>query len=634
MKQIITLLQFSLLSILIVSAQDNQTGVRLPEINIEGERAKILPDESRIVTILDREDINNIPVQSIDELLDRIAGLDARQRGTGGVQTDVSVRGGSFDQVLILLNGVNITDPQTGHYNLDIPVELSDVSQIEILQGSAARVYGVNGFSGVINIITGKSNRSQIATKNEAGSYGYLGQSVSGTYFTQPFQTFASVSFKSSNGFIDNTDYKITNGMWQSSLNTNNLGYFHLQLATQIKDYGANSFYTPKLPNQFESTKTFLGSLQWNFAKSIYTLNAQSYWRVHFDKFNFDRYSTPTNANYHRTDVAGGKLSAKFDFGNLGETILGFDLRNEHIFSNNLGTPIEDFIKVPFVEDSVFYTKKDNRLIMSAAIDHSVSINSWKLSGGFSTVFNKQFGVLYNGGGDIAYTFHKKSRIYAAVNSATRLPTFTDLYYQTPTQISNPELKPEKSITLEIGEVHNFGCLETNAALYYRKGQNIIDWVKQPDEQKWQSKNITNVNAWGADINLTYKFQNRYIQSIDLAYSLLNLDKAANGYDSKYALDYLKNKIVIGLNHTIWKNLSAHWNAVWYERGGNYTDYITNKLTRYKPYALLNSRISWQTNRISVYFDTNNILNQSYVEFGGLEQPKINFIGGVQLRIL
>jgi len=114
----------------------------------------------RVLTVVDRKAIQQMPVQNIDELLESISGIDIRQRGVGGTQSDISIRGGSFDQVLVLLNGVNITDPQTGHYNLDIPVDLSDIVRVELLQGSAARVYGPNAFSGAINIVTEKTRKN------------------------------------------------------------------------------------------------------------------------------------------------------------------------------------------------------------------------------------------------------------------------------------------------------------------------------------------------------------------------------------------------------------------------------------------------------------------------------------------
>ena len=164
MKKIFSLL--FLLASFNLFAQSKEQSIHLKEIEVNAEKANLHPGLSRVVTVIDQQEIQKMPVKSIDELLDNVAGIDVRQRGVNGVQADISIRGGSFDQILILLNGINITDSQTGHYNLDIPLELSDVSRIEILQGSAARVLGPNAFSGVINIVTGERHSVTEPEKN------------------------------------------------------------------------------------------------------------------------------------------------------------------------------------------------------------------------------------------------------------------------------------------------------------------------------------------------------------------------------------------------------------------------------------------------------------------------------------
>lgn len=612
------------------SAQETVKTFNLNEVEVAASKSKIYPDATRLVSIIEKKDIEKIPVYNLDELLDRVAGIDARQRSNGGVQADISVRGGSFDQVLILLNGINITDPQTGHYNLDIPIELSDISQIEILQGSAARIYGPNAFSGAINIITGSNKKTSLTSKHEAGSYAQLSQSLSANYGSESFQSFASASYKQSDGYIKNTDYKTLNTFWQSKLNTQNIGYFRIQLSAQLKQYGANSFYTLKYPDQFENTKTFLSSAEWNLEKNRFTFNSQIYWRTHIDKFDLFRYLDTNTPNFHKTDVTGAKISSFID-GKFGKTTIGIDVRNEHIYSNNLGELMNTPILIPFEKDSVYYTKQNNRLLTTAIIDHRLNIKKWSISGGVSTTFNKQFGINTNGGIDIAYKFNDTFRIYSALNSALRLPTFTNLYYQTVTHISNPELVPEKSITLEIGGKITSSKFKADGAVYYRQGKNVIDWIKRPSEDKWLCKNLTAVDALGADINLHYTFQKTFISSITLSGSYLTLNKKADDYDSEYALDYLKNKIVLGLNHRIYKNITASWNVAWYNRAGTYT--INESLKSYQPYTLINTRIIWDYKSVEMYLNLNNLLNKKYVEFGGLVQPKINISGGLQIRI-
>ena len=614
--------------------KSDSLAVDLNDVEISASQKKLYSEMGRILTVIDKTEITRSAVQSIDQLLDYVAGVDIRQRGTNSTQADISVRGGSFDQVLVLLNGVNITDPQTGHFNLDIPLNLSDVSRVEILEGSSARVLGPNAFSGAINIVTESSDKEKLSAELSGGSFLTLGQAVSGDFNINKVQVFGSISHKSSDGYITNTDYNFLNGFAQSVLQTKDAGKFDLQLAAQFKDFGANSFYSLAYPNQYESSKTFLAALDWNLTKGNWSYNAQAYWRQHHDRFelfrNFEN-AAPWYKfhNYHMTDVTGGKASASY-LTALGKTTVGIELRNEHIFSNVLGTPI-DSLKAPF-ETNGFFTKESNRLLETGLIDHSVTVGKWYLSAGAAATNSAAFGLNGYGGVDVAYAFTENFRIFADANSAVRLPTFTDLYYKSATQLANPNLKPEHSQTIEIGTKAFQTKWKLDADIYYRMGQNVIDWVKLPTETVWQSKNLTSVNALGADITFVYYIENSPFKKLSVAYSYLQMDKAAENFDSKYVLDYLRNKISVSVNHDIWSRLSATWNVGYFDRAGTYTD-AKNVIRSFVPYALLDCRLLWKSRTFDLFGDLNNILNASYADYGGLNQPGINFNIGIRKKL-
>ena len=119
-------------------AQSNTTDTQqLHEISVHAQPTKVYSDQLRVVMSIDKTTIAQMPVQTVQELLNNLPGLDVRQRGGSGVQADISMRGGTFDQVLILLNGVAISDPQTGHHTLNLPIDLNMVERVEILQGGA-----------------------------------------------------------------------------------------------------------------------------------------------------------------------------------------------------------------------------------------------------------------------------------------------------------------------------------------------------------------------------------------------------------------------------------------------------------------------------------------------------------------
>jgi len=607
--------------------------ISLSELQVNANRNKLYSEMGRVLTVVDKADIARMAVQSIDQLLDYVAGLDIRQRGTNGTQADISVRGGSFDQVLVLLNGVNVTDPQTGHFNLDIPLNLSDVSRVEILEGSSARVLGPNAFSGAINIVTENNEKHGLNAELDGGSFNYFAQSVSGSLGTERFHTFASISHKSSSGYAANTGFDLSSALIQSTFNTKNTGKFDLQLATQLKDFGASGFYSLSFPNQHENSKTFLAALNWSLKKGDFEYSAQGYWREHHDRFELD-FNKPAGWNYHLTDVTGGKVSVAY-LSKFGKTTLGIDLRNEHIFSNVLGTPI-DSMRAP-LETKGFFTHAANRLLSTGYIDQTLNLNRWYFSLGAASAYTASYGLNTFGGIDIAYALTEKVRIFADANSAVRLPTFTDLYYIGPQHTANPDLKPEHSQTFEAGTK----IIDTNWKLdvvgYYRLGQNVIDWIKPSATAGWISENLTDINALGADISFDYYFHHSFVHKLGLNYSYLQLDKSAGDFISKYALDYLKHKVVLTLDHSIWNKFSASWNVSYLDRSGTYDANSVygapSVIKNFTPYFLLNGRLLWSQKKVDVFADVNNLLNTTYADYGGLTQPCINATIGIRLKL-
>lgn len=618
------------------SAQNKGLSVDLEEVEVSASSGKLYSEQGRVLTVVDKLEIERLPVHTIDELLDYVSGLDLRQRGTGGVQADVSIRGGSFDQVLVLLNGINITNPQSGHYNLDIPVDLADVSRVEVLQGASARVLGVNAFSGAINIVTEQPGKTELSARLTAGGFNTTGQHVSASYGTEAFRMLGSASHERSDGYIDNTDYETTDAFLHAVYQTGRAGKFGLQAGYQQKAYGANGFYSLSYPNQFDRTRTFLTALSWSLNRARWQWNGQLYWRQHHDVYELfrDFEHAPdwyTGHNYHRTDVGGGKLTVSYR-SVVGKFTLGADVRDEHIFSNVLGDPMNAPKRVPFVEEAS-YTHAKNRLSSVLFADYSQQFGAFFVSVGGAVNHTTDFGLHYFGGADLGYRPSDGLKLYASFNSAVRLPTFTDLYYKSATQLSNPDLKPETSKTFEVGAEYRRQSWSVEADVYYRLGDHIIDWVKHPDSIRWESRNLTDVNALGGDVSFRYDFEKSFVRSVTMTYSYLHLDKKAEGFDSKYALDYLKHKCRVAVRHAVWNRLEALWNLSFNDRFGTYGDFGTGALVDYAPYFLLDARLQWSGRQVDVFADVNNILNTHYADYGGLPQPGINWRVGLVVRV-
>ena len=370
---------------LIIPISDDSTKVayelNLDEIEVDAQRVPVTYSQvARIVTVLERDQIEAAPVETIQELLEYVPGIDVRKRGGEGVQADIGIRGGSFDQLLILLNGINITDPQTGHHNLNLPVSLHQIQRIEVLEGSASRVFGANAFSGAINIITKTAKENKATISASVGSNGYKNMDISGALEGSKTNQFAGLNHKSSDGYIDNTDFRSTNVFYslEKPIEANN---FSFQIGFTDKGFGANSFYTPKYPDQYEQVKTYFSSLKWK-SNSPMHLTSSIYWRRHFDRFELFRNEAPswyTTHNYHRTDAAGLNLNSWIE-SKFGKSAFGFEYRLEHILSNVLGEPLEAPIDIKNTDNQYLFSK--TRQIYSAFFEQSHLTDAWSFAAG------------------------------------------------------------------------------------------------------------------------------------------------------------------------------------------------------------------------------------------------------------
>jgi iron complex outermembrane receptor protein len=242
---------------------------------------------------------------------------------------------------------------------------------------------------------------------------------------------------------------------------------------------------------------------------------------------------------------------------------------------------------------------------------------------------------------DIGFKLSSATKLYASANKSLRLPTFTDLYYQSATNIGNPDLQPEEALSFETGLKYTGHWLTSHFTLFKRWGENMIDWVRQPNETVWNARNLTKLNTSGvefsAKINPSAIFEKKFfIQSLDLSYGYLTQDKESGTFISKYLLDYLKHKIDIKLTHSISKNLNASWLISYQDRNGTYTSWIGNKYgneMEYAPLWLVDSRINWNRNLVTLYLEVNNLLNTTYFDYGNVEQPGIWGKAGVVLKI-
>jgi len=633
------LIMLLMLSCRVALSQTDSVAIeqRLGEVEISANRTDVsYARTGRVVAVIDKQQMSGLQVNSVQDVLDYVSGVDLRQRGVDGIQADVSIRGGSFDQVMILLNGVNVTDPQTGHFSLNLPIDFSAVERIEIIEGPGARVLGPNAFSGAVNFITNSTDANEVMFQQHAGDYGFVKTNGSIGYKTGALVNFASASFSKSDGYTTNTDYQqyslFYNGRYEKDKES-----VEFQTGFTDKAYGANAFYSAKYPNQYERTKTLISSLKYNYSGKVIKLTPSVYWRRNQDRFELFRDTAPawyTTHNYHLTDVYGAAVNATIH-SVLGTTAVGGEVRAEAIWSNNLGVAIDNPIEVPG-EDGHYFTKSSQRSNQSIFLEHTYAKNGLTVSGGVLINRNTSldFKARYYPGLDVSYLINQWVKVYGSVNQSFRMPTFTDLYYSTSVAMGNKDLKPEEITGYEFGLKFYTGYFNFQANGIYRDATNLIDWGRQSSAEKYQSMNISEMTSYGYQL----KFQLNpqlipFVHQLNLDYIYLTQDRSADAsYESYYVMDYLRHNFVGKLEHRIYSQLSGVVTCRYQDRQGSYTD-AAGASVDYKAVFLTDYQINWNAHTLSYYIGASNIFNKQYVDIGNVPMPGVWVRAGITLRL-
>jgi iron complex outermembrane receptor protein len=313
-----------------------------------------------------------------------------------------------------------------------------------------------------------------------------------------------------------------------------------------------------------------------------------------------------------------------------GITNLGGELRNEGIYSTKLGRAL--------VEPVGKYTKSDNRTNISYFLEHTWLYNGFTLGVGVLANYNTAFSndIAFYPSINAAYWLTNRLKVFASWNNATRMPTFTDLYYVDPEHEGHPDLQPEKSESFDLGIKYAHSFITVSADGFYEKGKNLIDWIRKPGDNLLQATNLTSVNKGGFEVNASLYFKELIPQlsttRLNVGYMYLDQTKNTGDFISNYVLDYLRHKFIAGVSHPIYKGLSADWQFRWQKREGSYTKYENGVLAgeeSYPAFSLLDLKINWKINDFTVYLTGNNLFNVSYYDRGNIPQPGFWLLGGV-----
>lgn len=614
----------------------------LEELEVLGTRAPLSPQHSvRMVQVLTRTQIEASAAQSVNDLLKLVAGVDVRQRGAYGVQTDIGVNGGTTDQLTVLLNGINISNPHTGHLTTDLPVSVNDIERIEVLEGGASRVYGSSAFSGAINIVTRKEKENGAGINLQGGSFGTVAADASLSLVGKTNNRFSG-GYAQSDGGSPNSDFKKGNAFWNGNYSSSDLE-LRWQAGFSRMDYGANTFYSAAYNNQFEANQRYMLSVSAETKGKVHFLPSL-YWNRSMDDYVLMRHNPAAYENFHQTNVYGLNLNSYVEW-SLGKTAVGVELRNEGILSSSLGKPLQEseYVKIP--GNVRFYTNSDNRTNVSYYLEHDFLLDRVTVSLGLLANMNTALDYRYRlyPGVDISWRPRNGWKLYASFNQALRMPTFTDLYYKSPTINGNIGLKPEKSTDLTAGLQYSSPAFQAKLKGFYRHGTDMIDWVKYTADDTFHSANFK-LDMLGAELTTQFNFReywgsNSFLKQLNVSYAYIyqSQEHTKQIYDSNYAMDYLRNKLVTSLSHRIAGPLEAQWDFRLQHRMGAFTLYEDGKntgvQTPYGTYALLDLKLQWTARKYTLFLQGNNLTNLHYYDLGNIEQPGFWCMAGIKLKL-
>ena len=578
----------------------------LKEIIITSTRIELpFKKDSRTMTIINAETIQNSAATNVADLLQQVAGVDIRRRGTGGAQADLYIRGGGFDQTLLLIDGIKMDDAQTGHHSLNAALPIEVIERIEIIKGSAARVFGQNAFTGAINIVTKKQLKNPVAINAERGSFGQTNASATIGKVYSNSEFIAHIGALTSDGYRNNSDYTNYNYFLKGTFNKNKQPIE--MIATFFdKKFGAENFYTTNPTfNEYEETQNSLVGFSTTFQTEKFKIKPRIYWRRGQDIFLLRRNNPAFYRNLHITNKVGFETNASYN-SNMGITGFGVDVSRVSINSNNLG--------------------EHHRIMANVFLEHRFQFfdNQLDITPGVAITYFSDFKFHAFPGIDVGYQLSESIKIYGNLGTTYRIPTYTDLFYRDPVTIGNPDLQPVEAFSQEIGMKFNRGYFSGSMAFFNRDATNLIDYIRPNTSQTiFTATNITEVNTKGFEFDANYNFKMvGFTQTLSVGYSFLDDTILEQNKElSRYSLNTLRHHFTTRFSSKILKNLTQ--NII----------YKHAERTTGQSYNVWDASIVLTLSEIDFTFTANNIFDSDYIESGFVPMPGSNVLFGMRFKM-
>jgi iron complex outermembrane recepter protein len=577
-------------------AAAQQLPVRSDSIVVTGTWEPLNLDElDRSVTVLPLR-ADTLLLNSWMDALRLDSSIDLGERAPNGVQSDVSIRGASFGQTLVLLNGIRISDAQSGHHNMDLPIPPEGISRVEVLHGSGSTMYGSDAVGGVINVITDPPESSEFRLRTAAGNFGVNQERGSLSMVSSNLAEQIAFSRDFSSGFRPDRDYRnlaIDSAThWLSPL-----GASDVTLAYDDRPFGADRFYGNF--NSWEDTKTWFGSLRQAIGENT---EASFAFRRHSDLFVLFRDQPEIYTNHHAVESYVGTLRRSETLHKNVKLHYGAEFYRDAIVSNNLGNHQRDY--------GAGYVSIDVRALRRFSFAAGIRENVY---GSLSVESSPSVS------GGMWINAHLKLR--ASASHAFRLPTYTDLYYHDPANLGSPNLRPERAWSYETGMQWTPAArLRADVAIFHRSERDGIDYVRTSATDIWRATNVDRLQFTGVEASVDARLSAD--QTVSLRYTAIHGAQAAFvDLESRYVFNYPSQSAVAEWRGSFSHHLLARTRVGALNRRGR------------DPYALWDIYGAWGEHALRPFVQLTNITSTHYEEIPGVVMPGRAIVGGVEWSI-
>ncbi|BCS33953.1 TonB-dependent receptor [Luteitalea sp. TBR-22] len=534
----------------------------------------------RTLAIVTADDLQRLPVASVTDALRLLPGVWVRQRGPFGSQTDISIRGASFGQTLVLIDGVRVNDPQTGHHNGDLPVALEDIARIELLAGAGSSLHGADAVGGVINIIT-RREASAPTARLAAGQYDLVQGAVAWRPATMGVFQGASASVDRSSGFAPARDFVHQQVRADFRFGRTTLAVSHLD-----KDFGAAGYYGPA-PSQEWTTQTLVAARHQRPLTGAWSVTGDAWYRTHGDEFLYDPRVLGARANEHRTHVVGGGLRVGGRLSSSLRLTTGVEATGDWLRSWSLGDREEARVS-GFGE----LEARVGRLLLypSARVDAYTT---------FGSAFSPSLAV--------ALPVRPRVKWRASVGKAFRVPTFTERFYTDPNHRANEALRPEQGWTADTGlDTYLGGTWVATVTGFVRRERDVIDWVRPDATVRWRTENIRDVRSHGFE---AFARGQAGPLALGAQYTFTRVETDRLAGLSKYVDDYAPH----GVGGDV--SLALPWRLS-----------TAARLEHRRPYGreawtTVDLRVSRPIRRVTAFVEMANVGDAQYQEIRGVAMP-------------